>query len=134
MYAEISALGNDVSRLISISDGSTSNQVSFEYSVITNLIRIRLISEGVEQSFYQSTSYDYLQYHKIAISYKLNNFKIYIDGTEVYTDTSSIMPIGLNELSFANGTNGSPFFGNTKGLKIYPKALSDVELQDLTTI
>ena len=134
LYAEISALGNDVSRLISISDGSTSNQVSFEYSVITNLIRIRLISEGVEQSFYQSTSYDYLQYHKIAISYKLNNFKIYIDGTEVYTDTSSIMPIGLNELSFANGTNGSPFSGNTKDLKYYPKALADVQLEDLTTI
>ena len=113
---------------------STSNQVCFEYSVITNLIRIRLISEGVEQSFYQSTSYDYLQYHKIAISYKLNNFKIYIDGTEVYIDTSSIMPIGLNELSFANGTNGSPFYGKTKALAVYKTALTDAQLTALTTI
>jgi len=39
----------------------------------------------------------------------------------------------LNNLSFdTNGAN--PFFGNTKGLKYYPKALADVQLEDLTTI
>ena len=134
LYAEISALGDGGVRMISISDGSINNQVSFEYSVVTNLIRIRLISGGDEKSFYQSTNYDYLQYHKIAISYKLNNFKVFIDGINVYTDTDSIMPINLNELSFANGINGFPFYGNTKDLRVYNTALSDAELISLTTI
>ena len=134
LYAEIAALGDGGVRMISISDGSLNNQVSFEYSVITNLIRIRLISGAVEQSFYQSTSYDYLQYHKIAISYKLNNFKVYIDGTEVYTDTSSIMPIGLNELNFANSNTASVFYGKAKQVLVFNQALSDEALIELTTI
>jgi len=37
-------------------------------------------------------------------------------------------------LSFDNGTGSQNFFGNTKGLKYYPKALADVQLEDLTTI
>ena len=135
LYAEIAALADDGSvRMLSISDGSTSNSVSIEYSVLNNLIRIRLISGGVEQSFYQSTSYDFLQYHKIAMSYRLNDFKLYIDGALVYTDASLNTPIGLSELNFSNGTGGSKFIGNTKDLKYYPKALADVQLEDLTTI
>ena len=44
--------------------------------------------------------------------------------------------MGLNRLDFSNGdgVHGFPFFGNTKGLKYYPKALADVQLEDLTTI
>ena len=135
LYAEISALADDGNvRMLSISDGSTNNSVSVEYSVLNNLIRIRLRSGNVEQSFYQSTNYDFLQYHKIALSYKLNDFKIYIDGVLIHTDTSLNTPINLSELSFSNGTGGNKFFGNTKGLKYYPKALADVQLEDLTTI
>ena len=106
LYAEISALADDgtVRRLLLLSDGTTNNSVSVEYSVLNNLIRIRLRSGNVEQSFYQSTNYDFLQYHKIALSYKLNDFKIYIDGVLIHTDTSLNTPINLSELSFSNGT------------------------------
>ena len=134
LYAEIAALSDGGVRKISISDGSLINYVSFEYSVITNLIRIRLVSGGVEYSFYQSTSYDYLQYHKIAISYKINDFKIYIDGLIAHTDTSSIMPIGLNVLNFSSGNGAERFFGKTKCLAVFKEALTETELTCLTTI
>ena len=39
----------------------------------------------------------------------------------------------LDKLTFDNGLSNK-FFGNTKGLKYYPKALADVQLEDLTTI
>jgi hypothetical protein len=43
-------------------------------------------------------------------------------------------PVSLNELNFSVGTtNANPFYGNTKGLKYYPKALSEVELETLTS-
>ena len=134
LYAEIAALSDGGVRKISISDGSLTNYVSFEYSVITNLIRIRLVSGGVEYSFYQSTSYNYLQYHKIAISYKINDFKIYIDGLIAHTDTSSIMPIGLDVLNFSSGNGAERFFGKAKCVAVFKEALTDAELTCLTTI
>ena len=50
------------------------------------------------------------------------------------TGTSGNTPIGLYKLSFGYGDGGNSFFGNTKGLKYYPKALADVQLEALTTI
>ena len=40
----------------------------------------------------------------------------------------------LNKISFSDGNEGQKFEGNIKGLKYYPKALADVQLEDLTTI
>ncbi len=43
--------------------------------------------------------------------------------------------IMLSELQLSNYNNSSNnFYGNTKDLKVYPKALADVQLEDLTTI
>ena len=40
-----------------------------------------------------------------------------------------------NVLNFSSASfTYENFFGNTKDLKYYPKALADVQLQDLTTI
>jgi hypothetical protein len=45
------------------------------------------------------------------------------------------VPTSLSKLHFSMGDGiNFPFFGNTKGLKYYPKALADVQLEDLTTI
>jgi len=45
------------------------------------------------------------------------------------------VPTSLSKLHFSTGDGiNFPFFGNTKGLKYYPKALADVQLEDLTTI
>ena len=45
-----------------------------------------------------------------------------------------ITPIGLSKLDFSLFNGTQPFFGNTKDLQYYPKALSDAELINLTTI
>jgi hypothetical protein len=89
---------------------------------------------GVTQAFNGNTSYDILNFNKIAISYAKNNFALWINGTKVITDTSGItFPIGtLTQLDF--DSNGSAtFFGNTKDVQVYTKALSDAELIKLTT-
>ena len=39
----------------------------------------------------------------------------------------------LDRLNFDIGSGLNSFFGNTKGLKYYPKALADVELETLTS-
>jgi hypothetical protein len=76
-----------------------------------------------------------LQFNKIALKYKENDFALWINGVEVATDTSANVPTSLSKLHFSMGDGiNFPFFGNTKGLKYYPKALADVQLEDLTTI
>jgi len=76
------------------------------------------------------------QFYKVALKYKSGNIAIWVDGVEVATSTNTFsFAEVLDNLSFDyNGNSVLPFFGNTKGLKYYPKALADVQLEDLTTI
>ena len=135
LYAEISALANDgTNRAISISDGSTANVVRFYYSTTDNRIVGNIKSGGSTVFTYNNVLTDETNFIKIALSYKANDFKMYVNGLEVSIDTIGNAPTGLTELSFDNGAGNDNFFGNTKGLKYYPKALADVQLQDLTTL
>ena len=58
---------------------------------------------------------------------------MYVNGIKVASDVTGNTPIGLNILTFNNGGGTSSFFGNTKDLQVYTKALSDAELIKLTT-
>ena len=136
LYAEIAALADDLNiEGISISDGSISNRVVIFKWSNSNSIRARVSSNGINVLNQTFSVSDITDFNKIAISYKLNEFKVYINGTNVFNGTSGAVPIGLNTLSFdTDGTSFTPFYGNTKDLKYYPKALADVQLEDLTTI
>jgi hypothetical protein len=135
LYAEISALANDgTNRAISISDNTTSNVVRFYYSVTDNRIVGNVKSSGTNVFNYNNVLTDATDFLKIAISYKANDFKMYVNGTEVSTDTSGSVPTGLNELAFDNGASADDFYGNVKCVAVFKEALSDTELQKLTTI
>ena len=133
LYAEISALGLESSSSLGVSDGSGSNRVLILLQSNGD-IRGFVASNGVIVFDEIYSGISALNNNKIAISYKLNKFTLWINGVKRFTDTSGNTPIGLSELSFDNGSGASNFFGNTKGLKYYPKALADVQLEDLTTI
>ena len=133
-YAEIAALANDgTNRVISISDGTTANRVSIVLGSGTNEIRGQVLSSGTSFDF-SATSYNTLNNNKIAISYKLNNFSMWINGTKVSADTSGNTPVGMNTISFNAGGTILTFFGKTKALAVWKEALSDAELTELTTI
>ena len=135
MYAEISALADDeTSRYISISDWTNANTVRLQYRAgVSNTIRgqVRAVNSLDASIGYVTNIKDY---HKVAISYKLNEVKLFVDGVLVATDTNVAMPVGLNKLSFNKGTSGNKLYGNTKGLQVFDKALSDYQLKQLTTI
>jgi hypothetical protein len=71
--------------------------------------------------------------NKIAIKYKQNDFSLWVNGIELETDTNGITPIGLSKLNINGATSPSAFKGNVKDVKIYNTALTDQELQALTT-
>ncbi len=136
LFTEIAALNNDLTfRGISLSDGTTANRIVIYLSDVSN--RIRLIIRGnnvlLADLFYDVSST--LDYHKIAAKYKADDFALWIDGVEVATDLSGTsMPIGLNEVRFANANGGAEFYGKCKQVAIFNEALTDTELQTLTTI
>ena len=138
LYAEISALAiYNLQRWLGLSDGTNNNKViiAFYNNSTDYIIACEVKSGGSTQAF-MTYNFGAVEptFVKVAIKYKENDFALWVNGTEVATDTSGSAPIGLSELAFDRGDGAQNFFGNTKGLKYYPKALADVQLEDLTTI
>ena len=133
LYAEISALADDLTyRCISISDGSGSNKISLNYNNSSNNLWVYIVS-GNSGQVNLITPINVAQYNKIALKYKQNDFALWVNGTEVSTDTSVLTPIGLSELNF-NFTGSLPFYGNVKDVRYYNTALTEQELTDLTQV
>jgi len=132
LYAEIAALANDGTfREISLNDGTTTNVVEIRYTNINNAFEFIVRNANTVQVASSFTLTDATQFNKIAFSYKTDDYKMYVNGVEVASDTSGTMPSGLNKLSF-NWGGFNPFFGNTKALAVWKEALTDTELELLT--
>jgi hypothetical protein len=135
LFAEIAALANDGSnRSISISNGTTSNQIVIRYSSTANQVTAYITDGGVITAQLNYTLSDALSYNKIALKYKVNDVALWVNGTEVATDTSATMPSGFDELKFSRGDGINDFYGKCKQLIYFNEALEDAELTALTTI
>ena len=138
LYAEMASLSNTVvSNYISISDGTYNNRLSIFFTNGTNIIRAFYVNNGVVQVNKQFVVSDITEFHKVAFKFKENDFALWIDGVKVGSDTSgSTLPSGtLTKLSFSEiNSAANAFKGKTKALAVWKEALSDSELQSLTTI
>jgi hypothetical protein len=138
LYAEIAALANDgTNRAISINDGSSSNRVYLSYSSASGGNKLRIIvnnSNGTQVDRTQTIS-TITNLNKIAFKYKENDFALWVNGVEVYTDTlgTTFTQGTLTELGLDNGTGINNFYGKAKAVAVFP-ILTDAELQSLTTI
>ena len=134
LYANIAALANDLTyRELGISDGSTDNRVLLSYTNISNQISGTVRVGPVSQGIMNYTSSSILNENKVCIKYKLNDCSLWVNGFKVAIDTSVPMPTGLSELAFDDGGGGSDFYGNAKEVIVFNEALSDTELEALTS-
>lgn len=137
LMAEISALvDGDTDRYIAISDGTSSNRIRMGYTTPSKRFRVIVMSGGTLTADINNANTQLLDStinSKFAFKYKQNDFAIWINGFEVDTDTLGITPIGLSELAFDNGASGGDFYGNTKQLQYYNSALTDSEIEELTS-
>ena len=120
-------------RFITLNDGGASNNVVLRYEA-TGVITARYQVGGVAQcSIAFATTIT--NSHKIAFKYKENDFALWVDGTEVGTDTSgSVLAADtINKISFDSGNGSFPFYGKVKQLQVFKTALTDSELATLTT-
>ena len=72
-------------------------------------------------------------FYKLALKYKTNDVGIWSNGFELYTDTSATIPTGLNKLDFNSDAGIDNFYGKTKQLQYFDSALTDSELETLTS-
>ena len=140
LYAEIAALESTFSgsKFISISDGTYNNRASILFSTgATNKIRTFLRVGGVSQVDKSGNVTDVKDFNKVAFSYKENEFKMFINGSQVGSpDTSgsvwspgTITKLSLTEINSALGA----FNGKVRNVKVFTKAFTDAELQELTS-
>jgi len=135
LYFEASILDDsDSNKYISLSDGTNSNivQVDFDYSSSRLQYVVKSSSATVVNIKipYTGTNMD-----KFAMKWKENDFAIWRNGIEIGADATGVAPLGLKVLKLTHPNVGSSnhFFGKIKALAVYKEALTDEELQYLTT-
>ena len=133
LFFEMSALSDGGStRVVSLSDGSVSNNIYLSFSPNASFISCEILSNGGQANLSYSGIIQ-SNMNKIAIKYKENDFALWINGVEVDFDTNGNSPIGLNKINFNFGQGSFPFYGKVKQLQVYKEALTDAQLQELTS-
>ena len=137
LFAELKISANDSTfKFLSLSDGTNSNAVWIYYRTGVNEINFRVIVGGGSQFDQIYTSPDSTTNHKLAIRYKQDDFSAWFNGTKVLTDTSGSTFSGttLSEFDFFRPDGINHFAGDIKQVLLFKNALTDAELQDLTTL
>jgi hypothetical protein len=131
LYADIAALANDGTiRYLSMSDGSSNNRVAILYDGSAD--RIRGIVSGGGTKHFDNNEYvtSALDFHKVAIRYKDNDYSLWVDGVQAQTASSGSAPTGIDRLEYdLNG--GGAFYSKSKMVAVFPY-LSNDEMECLT--
>mgnify|MGYP003119023920 CR=1 FL=1 len=133
-YLEISRLnqGQTGSSIWSLSNGSNSNAVSMYYANSGIVVDI-FSSSGVKILNYGMSFLEQANFNKLIIKYKSNDIALWVNGLKVAVNTNAISLSGLNQINASYGGGGFPFFGKTKDLRVYNTALTDLEIETLTS-
>ena len=134
LYAEVSRLNGDLSATtIAINKGG-SEFSGFSFRTDGKIWAATYNGTSYE-NILQYTPTDFYDTYKICYKYKSNDFALWVNGVEVDSSVVNTLTLtGLNNLSFSSGTATNKFLGNVKALHYFPEALTDTELQELTTI
>jgi len=133
LYFEGAALFSRSNAQISLSDGTNDNGVKLRFDLTDNRFTGFIKGNGGTTASKTVISSPQTNNNKIALVWNATNLIIWVNGVEEGLIATNDLPIGLDTLNFASNTGLLPFYGNTKNLQVYPKALSDAELIKLTT-
>ena len=137
LYAKIAAFttSSPDRSVISIGDGTTSNQIAFWYDINVNEFKI-LIRQSGNKLFHTTTLTDATQFIKVAVLYKSGSSKVYINGSLIHTAAGTFTftsPLSVLDLG-GIGLGGTDFNGKLQELQLFPSALDDATLATLTTL
>ena len=114
---------------ISLSNGGSTNRISWQFQ--SNGTQVKLFSSGSVSNLQAIT---FNQRNKMLVTFKLNEYKIYINGALVHTETGTV-PTGFDRVNFAVYAGTNNFFqGEVNDTRVYDKVLTPAEAIILTTI
>ena len=135
LFLESKSLANDgTTKYFSLNDGTTNNEIVFNYSSSSNGVAIRYIIGGLAQADWGFTIANALQFNKFAFTWQLNKFELWYNGAKIISDTSGNVSTSFNRLDFQRSNGTINFNSNVKQLQIYKTALTDAECIALTTL
>jgi hypothetical protein len=123
-------------RIIALGTGVTQNRILLAKNDTTAELVAFAVTGGTTQVFQAISGTSIIGHHKVAISYKANEYKIYLDGELEFTDTSASVPattdvyVGTAE----DGTTDNELGGVVKQSIIFKEVLSEDNCKALTTI
>ena len=123
--------GDNEIRQLSVSNGSDNESVKI-LQLNESTIRLEVkMSAGAD--FVEDVLIDAEINNRFAIQYKNNDYKVFVNGIKQTVNQRSTTSIGLDRFNFDSGGGGYPFYGKTKELGYYDTALTDLELETLTS-
>jgi len=130
LFGEVNFLSPSDTSLLEINDGSANNRVSI-YSD-SGVLSVNAFN-GASNTL-TSPSTDILNYNKVVISYKLNEVKMYVNGILIGTDNVfSGFSASLSNMETSLSGGAIPFYGNVKQIQYFDTALTDTDLEELTS-
>lgn len=130
LYVEMAALTDGGSnRYISLLNGT--HRISILFRTLSGRIRV----DGTSFSVIEAQGIPQDNNNKIAVSYSSSGVKLFVNGVleDSNTDNPNFPTNSLSSLDFElNGT--LPLYGKVKALAVFNEALTDSELECLTTI
>ena len=133
LYAEIASLnGDEAVGQMSVSNGSDNETVKILW-LSANQIRLETKTASGTNFVKDVTVTRNGDFDKLAIKYKSNDYKVYFNGISQTVSQVANTPSGLIKLNFDRGDGASVFYGKIKSLAVFKEALTDAELQQLTS-
>lgn len=124
---------------IELAGVGSQNRITLQYDTTDNQIRCDVRVSNSVQALITTREFDVTNFNKMAITYKLNEVKFYVNGQLIGTDTSVNLfaPNTLTEVrsTIANISNDAfNLQAKIKDLRVYNKALTQNEAIELTTL
>jgi hypothetical protein len=118
-------------RIVSLSDGTTSNAVLIQNSSSTTLQFVIVDGGTIEASITKTLAFTFGQTFKVAFAYKENDFVAYINGEQVGTEILGNVP-ATSKFAFDRGNNTTAYEGTISQALVFKTRLTNDQLAELT--
>ena len=134
MYLSVTPFKNTASfHTIGISSGADTSRVECQFTGASNQLKT-IVQQGGSSSVDTDVALTFDTKNKIAVSFKANECKVYVNGSLLATDTSVDMPTALDEFNLSQFDSTKEFEGKVHDARIYDEVLTQAEAIELTTL
>lgn len=113
---------------------TTTNSFGVGTEVVGNDLRAFVLAEGTLQADLRDGAPQVGTQFKGAFAYQANDFAFCADNGTVQTDSSGLVPSGIDRVTFGvEPAGGSPYNGTINKVAYYPQRITDAQVKALTS-